>query len=65
MKTYRKELNFNLPSRRGYINITGEVQKSIDESGVKEGLVLINAMNITASVFVNDDEYSLTFGRLL
>ena len=65
MKSYRKELNFNLPSRRGYINITGDVQKAIDESGIKEGLVLVNAMNITASVFINDDEYSFSLGRLL
>ncbi|NLD47478.1 MAG: YjbQ family protein [Clostridiaceae bacterium] len=59
MKSYRKELNFNLPSRRGYINITKQVQSIIDESCVKEGLVLVNAMNITASVFVNDDESGL------
>ena len=59
MKSYRKELTFNLPKRRGYVNITTEVQKAIDESGVKEGLVLCNAMNITASVFINDDESGL------
>jgi secondary thiamine-phosphate synthase enzyme len=59
MKSYRKELYFNLPSRRGYINITKQVQSIIDESCVKEGLVLVNAMNITASVFVNDDESGL------
>ena len=59
MKSYRKELTFNTPNRRGYINITGEVQQAIDDSGVKEGLVLVNAMNITASVFVNDDEGGL------
>ena len=59
MKSYRKELHFNLPSRRGLVNISGEVQKAIDESGVKEGLVLVNAMNITASVFINDDEGGL------
>lgn len=59
MKSYRKELNFNLPSRRAYINITSQVQTCIDESGVREGLVLVNAMNITASVFVNDDESGL------
>ncbi len=59
MKSYRKELNFNLPSRRAYVNITSQVQACIDESGIKEGLVLINAMNITASVFVNDDEPGL------
>lgn len=59
MKSYRKELNFNVPSRRAYINITSQVQACIDESGVREGLVLVNAMNITASVFVNDDESGL------
>ncbi len=59
MKSYRKELVFNTPTRRAYINITQQVQKCIDESGVKEGLVLVNAMNITASVFVNDDEAGL------
>lgn len=59
MKSYRKELYFNLPSRRGYINITPQVQACIDESCIKEGLVLVNAMNITASVFVNDDESGL------
>lgn len=59
MKSYRKELFFNIPSRRGLVNITGDVQKAIAESGVKEGLVLVNAMNITASVFINDDESGL------
>lgn len=59
MKSYRKELHFNIPSRRGLVNISGEVQKAINESGVKEGLVLVNAMNITASVFINDDEGGL------
>jgi secondary thiamine-phosphate synthase enzyme len=59
MKSYRKELYFNLPQRRAYVNITPQVQACIDESGVKEGLVLVNAMNITASVFVNDDESGL------
>ncbi len=59
MKSYRKELVFNIPARRAYVNITSQVQKCIDESGVKEGLVLVNAMNITASVFVNDDESGL------
>ncbi len=59
MKSYRKELFFNIPLRRGLVNITGDVQKAIDESGVKEGLVLVNAMNITASVFINDDESGL------
>ena len=59
MKSYRKELWFNVPTRRAFINITPDVQKCIDESGVKEGLVLVNAMHITASVFINDDESGL------
>ncbi|MDF2988718.1 MAG: secondary thiamine-phosphate synthase enzyme [Eubacterium sp.] len=59
MKSYRKELYFNTPKRRAYVNITGQVQKCIDESGIKEGMVLVNAMNITASVFINDDEAGL------
>ena len=59
MKSYRKELTFNLPERRGYVNITREVQKCVDESGIKEGLALVNAMHITASVFINDDESGL------
>lgn len=59
MKSYRKELWFNTSSRRQYINITPEVQKCLVESGVKEGMVLVNAMHITASVFINDDESGL------
>lgn len=59
MKSFRKELWFNIPNRRGLVNITRDVQSAIDESGVKEGLVLVNAMNITASVFINDDEPGL------
>lgn len=59
MKTYRKELHFNLPTRRGYVNITPQVQDCINESGIKEGLVLVNPMHITASVFINDDESGL------
>lgn len=59
MKSYRKELHFNLPARRGLVNITAQVQKLVSESGVQEGLVLVNAMNITASVFINDDESGL------
>ena len=59
MKSFRKELWFNIPNRRGLVNITRDVQSAIDESGVKEGLVLVNAMNITASVFINDDESGL------
>ena len=59
MKSHRKELTFNLPSRRGFVNITREVQDSVRESGVQEGLALVNAMHITASVFINDDESGL------
>ena len=59
MKSYRKELSFNLPARRGYLNITPQVQACINESGVREGLALVNAMHITASVFINDDESGL------
>lgn len=59
MKSYRKELWFNLPKRRGLVNITDEVQTAVTSSGVMEGLVLVNAMHITASVFINDDESGL------
>ena len=59
MKTFRKELWFNVPSRRAFINITPEIEKCIEESGIAEGLVLVNAMHITASVFINDDESGL------
>lgn len=59
MKSYRKELWFNAPKRRQIIRITEDVQQAINESGIKEGLVLVNAMNITASVFINDDESGL------
>ena len=59
LKSYRKELYFNIPSRRGLVNITPQVQQAIRDSGIKEGLLLINAMNITASVFINDDESGL------
>jgi secondary thiamine-phosphate synthase enzyme len=59
MKSYRKELWFNVPSRRGFINITREVEESVQRSGVWEGLCLVNAMHITASVFINDDESGL------
>jgi len=59
MKSYRKELWFNTPHRRDLINITPQVQSCLDESGIKEGLVLCNAMHITASVFINDDESGL------
>lgn len=59
MRSYREELHFHLPSRRGIINITDKVQAAVDKSGIKEGMVLVNAMNITASVFINDDESGL------
>lgn len=59
MKSYRKELWFNIPARRGFVNITPDVESAIRESGVKEGLVLVNAMHISASVFINDDESGL------
>jgi len=59
MKSYRKELWFNTPTRRALINITPQVRQCVDESGVTEGLVLVNAMHITASVFINDDETGL------
>jgi len=59
MKSYRKELWFQTPHRRDYINITPQVKQCLDESGVKEGFVLVNAMHITASVFINDDEPGL------
>lgn len=61
MKSYRKELFFKTESRRAFLNITQEVQACIDESGIKEGLVLVNAMHITASVFINDDESGLHY----
>jgi secondary thiamine-phosphate synthase enzyme len=59
LKSYRKELWFNVPSRRGYINITSQVEECLNESGIREGLALVNAMHITASVFINDDEPGL------
>ncbi len=59
MKSYRHVLKFNLPTRRGFVNITPQVQQCLSESTVQEGLVLVNAMNITASVFINDDEAGL------
>ncbi|RQD58776.1 MAG: YjbQ family protein [Desulfonatronovibrio sp. MSAO_Bac4] len=59
MKSYRQELWMNVPARMDFVNITGEVQKAVDKSGVKEGMVLVNAMHITASVFINDDESGL------
>jgi secondary thiamine-phosphate synthase enzyme len=59
MKSYRKELWFNTQSRRAFINITGQVEEALRESGIKEGLCLVNAMHITSSVFINDDEAGL------
>jgi len=59
MKSYRKELYFNIGTRRGFVNITPQLEQSLKESGIKEGLLLCNAMHITASVFVNDDERGL------
>lgn len=59
MKSYRKELWFNLPTRRGFVNITNQVEDCLRESGIQEGMALVNAMHITASVFINDDEPGL------
>ena len=59
MKSYRKELWFEVPTRRAFVNITRQVETCLQESGVREGLVLVNAMHITASVFINDDESGL------
>jgi len=59
MKTHRHELIFHLPTRRGFVNITSKVQDCVTESGVREGLVLVNAMHISASVFINDHESGL------
>ena len=59
MKSYRKELTFHLNTRRGFINITPQIEKALAESGVAEGFCLVNAMHITASVFINDNESGL------
>ena len=59
MKSYRKECWFQIPSRCGFVNITPQVEECLRESGIREGLCLVNAMNITASVFINDDESGL------
>ena len=59
MKSYRKELWFNAPARMHFTNITSDIRDCLAESGIKEGLVLVNAMHITASVFINDDESGL------
>jgi len=59
MKSFRRELWMNVPARRGFVRLTPEVESCVAESGVREGLVLVNAMHITASVFINDDEPGL------
>ena len=59
MKSYREELSFHTSQRRDYINITDQVQAAVDQSGIQEGLCLVNAMHITASVYINDDEPGL------
>jgi secondary thiamine-phosphate synthase enzyme len=59
MRSHTGYLTMNVPARRGFLNITAEVERVVRESGVKEGLVLVNAMHITASVFINDDERGL------
>lgn len=59
MKSFREELWFNIPERRGYLNITPQVEDCLQRSGVREGLCLVNAMHITASVYINDDESGL------
>ena len=59
MKSYRKVLTVNIPKRRAFVNITENVREALRESGIREGLCLVNAMNITASVFINDDESGL------
>jgi len=59
MKSYRKELWFNIPQRRAFVNITPQVEQCLIESRIQDGLILVNAMHITASVFINDDESGL------
>ncbi len=59
MKSFRKELWFQVATRRGFVNITDQIEQAVRDSGVREGLVLVNAMHITASVFINDDESGL------
>ena len=59
MKSVTEYLTFNVPSRRGFVNITSQVEKIVQKSGIKEGLCLVNAMHITASVFINDNEGGL------
>ncbi len=59
MRNYREELQFEIPSRRAFVNITGRVEDAVRKSGIREGLCLVNSMHITSSVFVNDDESGL------
>lgn len=59
MKTYRKEIWMLIPARRGFVNITSDVETCLRESGIREGLALVNSMHITSSVFINDDEHGL------
>jgi secondary thiamine-phosphate synthase enzyme len=59
MKSYRKELWMSVPTRRGFVNLTPEVESCLKDSGIREGICLVNAMHITASVFINDDELGL------
>jgi len=59
MKSFTEYLTYNIPSRRGFVNITHEIRKIVQKSGIKEGLCLVNAMHITASVFINDNETGL------
>ena len=59
MKSYRKELWLETPTRRAYVNITSQVEQALADSGIREGMVLVNAMHITASVFINDNESGL------
>lgn len=59
MKSFRRELWFEIPARRAFVNISSKVEACLEESGIREGLVLVNAMHITASVFINDDEPGL------
>lgn len=59
MKTYRKEIWMLIPARRGFVNITPDVEQALRDSGIREGMVLVNPMHITASVFINDDEHGL------
>jgi len=59
MKSYREVLELDIPKRRQFVNITSNVERALEQSGIKEGLCLVNAMHITASVFINDDESGL------